>query len=83
MTFDDGFCDFHRFATPILTEFDFPATIYLTTYYVDYLRPIFNLIVPYMLWLRRDSGATLGKGLGLPEPVPSSAWRRACGGNHR
>ena len=56
ITFDDGFCDFRRLAVPMLREFGFPATVYLTTYYVDDGRPIPNLVIPYMLWLGGKSG---------------------------
>ncbi len=78
LTFDDGFCDFHRIVAPLLTEFNFPATVYLTTYYVKYPRPIFNLVVPYMLWLSRDSGATLGEDVGLGVSLPASRWQDAA-----
>lgn len=55
ITFDDGFHDFHRQAAPILSAYNLPATVYLTTFYVDYQRPIFDLIIPYMLWRNRHS----------------------------
>ena len=77
LTFDDGFCDFHRMAAPLLREFEYPATVYLTTYYVDRQLPLFNLICPYMLWLKRDSGRVIGAGLweGAPERVSPDTWR--------
>lgn len=56
LTFDDGFYDFFRQAAPILSAHDLPATVYLTTYYVDYPRPIFDLIIPYMHWKRSEPG---------------------------
>ena len=34
ITFDDGFEDFYTYAFPILQEFDFSATLYITTGYV-------------------------------------------------
>ena len=54
LTFDDGFYDFFQRAAPILAAHDLPATVYLTTYHVDFQRPIFDLIIPYMHWKQRD-----------------------------
>jgi peptidoglycan/xylan/chitin deacetylase (PgdA/CDA1 family) len=50
LTFDDGFYDFYRHALPLLTEFGYPCTLYLTTYYSRYRLPIFNLVINYLLW---------------------------------
>jgi peptidoglycan/xylan/chitin deacetylase (PgdA/CDA1 family) len=55
LTFDDGMFDFHARAWPLLQEFGFPATVYLTTYYSDYEQPIFGLLCSYMLWRVRTS----------------------------
>jgi peptidoglycan/xylan/chitin deacetylase (PgdA/CDA1 family) len=50
LTFDDGFADFALEVVPLLDRFGFPATVYLTTYYTRYNRPIFGLICSYILW---------------------------------
>jgi peptidoglycan/xylan/chitin deacetylase (PgdA/CDA1 family) len=54
LTFDDGFYNFYKVAHPILKRFGFPATIYQTTYYAGWNRPIFNLASSYLFW--RGSG---------------------------
>jgi peptidoglycan/xylan/chitin deacetylase (PgdA/CDA1 family) len=59
LTFDDGTHDFFVHAYPILKEFNFPVTLYLTTFYARYNRPVFNVMVPYLLWKRRDSSVNL------------------------
>jgi len=65
ITFDDGYADFALRAYPVLQRFGFHATLYLTTYYVLFNRPIFNLIVPYMLWLCRDRHCAANPRLGF------------------
>ena len=56
LTFDDGFHDFSVHALPILKEFGFPATLYLTTYHVDDQHPLYNLTVSYLLWKSAGAG---------------------------
>jgi peptidoglycan/xylan/chitin deacetylase (PgdA/CDA1 family) len=55
MTFDDGTSDFARKAVPLLKEFDLPATLYLTTFYSKYQRPVFDLMCSYLLWKGRKA----------------------------
>lgn len=57
LTVDDGNYDFYRNAYPLIKEFNWPVTVYLTTYYVDYNRPVFDVMCSYLLWKGR--GATL------------------------
>jgi peptidoglycan/xylan/chitin deacetylase (PgdA/CDA1 family) len=48
ITIDDGFQSVQRVAAPILKEHDFPATLYVTSYYVERDAPVFRLVVQYM-----------------------------------
>jgi peptidoglycan/xylan/chitin deacetylase (PgdA/CDA1 family) len=57
ITFDDGTSDFYERAHPILREFDFPVTVYLTTFYSQFRRPVFDVFCSYLLWKGR--GTTL------------------------
>lgn len=50
ITFDDGWHDFHEVAWPILRQFNYPATVYQTTFYSRYNRPIFDTACSYLLW---------------------------------
>src|SRR5690349_18234118 len=50
LTFDDGSSDFYSRAFPIVQEFGWPATIYLTSYYASYNRPVFDVMCQYLLW---------------------------------
>ena len=54
LTFDDGMFDFRARALPLLQQYGFPATVYLTTYYSDYNKPIFGLLCSYLLWRARQ-----------------------------
>jgi len=50
ITFDDGTYDFYCQAYPLLREFDYPATLYLTTFYSHFSRPVFDVACSYLLW---------------------------------
>lgn len=65
ITFDDGTYDFLEHAFPALKKYGFPATVYQTTYYCDFDRPVFHLISSYILWKRRGEVLNGGERLGL------------------
>jgi peptidoglycan/xylan/chitin deacetylase (PgdA/CDA1 family) len=69
ITFDDGFSDFAAYAVPILKEFGFPATLYLTTYHVDDQHPLYNLTVSYLLWKSQGHGRRLSNGTPIGNQV--------------
>jgi len=50
ITIDDGFHGVRWRAAEILKRYGFPATTYLTTYYVEKDAPIFRLVVRYMFF---------------------------------
>lgn len=69
LTFDDGAIDFARRVVPILQDFDAPATLYLTTYYVFTRLAVFNTILDYILWRGRGSGGDVAPLCGAAEPL--------------
>jgi peptidoglycan/xylan/chitin deacetylase (PgdA/CDA1 family) len=82
LTFDDGATDFSEKAYPILQEYGFPATLYLTTHYVLNGLPVFNTMLSYVLWKARGRELSLqgvegGRVLSVPEDARARAalWR--------
>lgn len=72
ITFDDGTYDFYKQAFPLLRKYEYPVTVYQTTYYTDHEMPILNLTCSYMLWKRRGERLSGAQELGLSEPVDLS-----------
>ena len=50
LTFDDGLSDFSQIVAPMLREFGFPATVYVTTYHAEKAWPVSPPILSYLLW---------------------------------
>jgi len=69
ITFDDGTYDLYKEAYPRLKKFNFPATVYQTTYYTAFPRPVFNLVCSYMLWKRGERQSIDGSVLGFAQPL--------------
>ncbi len=69
ITFDDGLYDFYVHAVPLLRQYQFPATLYLTTYYCEPQLSIFPLMCSYLLWLGRGRTLPADLELSLCEPV--------------
>lgn len=69
LTFDDGTVDFYRTVHPILQEFGYPVTLYLTTYYCLVNKPVFPPALAYILWKGRGTVAAYPKALGRADPM--------------
>lgn len=78
LTFDDGAYDFYAHAYPLLQEFGFPATLYLSTFYCQYQAPVFDAACAYMLW--KSIGKTFDATGFIPEGgelrIPDEPERR-------
>ncbi len=69
LTFDDGFHNFFSAAMPLLEEFGYPATVYLSSYYCLHQRPILGITLRYLLWLARSQALPAGTLPAQSEPV--------------
>ncbi len=77
LTFDDGNYDFYARAFPVLDEFGYTATVYLTTFYSHYQRPVFDVMVSYLLWKGRDRRLNLRNLIGEDSVLPTDHETRA------
>lgn len=66
LTFDDGFFDFLQYGVPILAEFSYPCTLYLTTYYCSHRLPVITVFLDYLLWKSRLGEVTI-PDFGVPD----------------
>src|SRR5207245_10568594 len=67
ITIDDGFHSTAAIAVPLLRAAGLPATVYVTTYYVQRDVPVFRLAMQYCFWKTRSALldiAKLGTGEG-------------------
>ena len=64
ITFDDGSHDFGARAHPLLAEAGLPTTLYLTTFYSEFKRPVFDGVCSYLLWKGRGSRLDLAPLVG-------------------
>jgi peptidoglycan/xylan/chitin deacetylase (PgdA/CDA1 family) len=72
LTFDDGTADFSSTAWPLLKQYDYPATVYATTYYSEKQRPVFPLICAYVLWKGRHKVLNAAPEIGITEAIALS-----------
>ncbi len=70
ITFDDGFQDFQVHAAQVLADYQFPATVYQTTWYVDRPYPVVGVFCNYLLWMRMGTDLKLGSEFGFSVAPP-------------
>lgn len=73
LTFDDGFHDFYKEANSILKEFNYPVTVYLTTFYSEFNRPVFDPVCSYLLWKGRHKTLDLTELTGQQQKADLSS----------
>jgi peptidoglycan/xylan/chitin deacetylase (PgdA/CDA1 family) len=67
LTIDDGAHDFYSVGFPLFQRFGFPVTVYQTTYYANFNRPVYDVMASYLLWKGR------GRTLRWPEVMGTGA----------
>ena len=78
VVFDDGFHDFARVAAPLLDEFDYRATVYQSSYYAEFNRPIFDSMLHYLLWKGRHKSISLPEMLAGRVQLDEHGRRTVC-----
>lgn len=72
MTFDDGAYDFFARALPVIRQFGFPVTVYQTSYYSSFNRPVFDVACSYVLWKGAATSIEGGEFVAAPGPLDVS-----------
>ncbi len=71
ITIDDGFHGTASRAAPLLAAAGLPATVYVTTYYVQRDVPVFRLALQYCFWRSRAETIDVGRlGIGVEAVLP-------------
>ena len=66
VTFDDGFADTYRYAFPILRRYRIPATIFVSTGYVETGEPFWFELVSYLIYRVAPHSLEPQNGVQLP-----------------
>ena len=66
VTFDDGFADTYRYAFPVLKRYRIPATIFVSTGYVDSGQPFWFELASYLVYRVPTRSLELLNGIRLP-----------------
>lgn len=74
ITIDDGWFTIKKNAHQILRAANFPYTVYVTSYYCVKEDPIFNLIIPFVLWRANKDNFKFNK-LNFPFPLTKEALK--------
>lgn len=67
ITVDDGFNAVEALALPELRRHGLPATVYVTSYYVEHESPVFRLAVQYLFWKAGPRRVSLAGVPGAPQ----------------
>lgn len=61
ITIDDGWFGTYKIMAPILQKYDFPATLYVASYYLERQTQVFNVAANYVLWRARNRTLALSQ----------------------
>lgn len=78
LLFDDGFRDFANKVSPMLAEFGYPATVFVSSYYAQFNRPIFDVMLSYLLWKGAPQILRLPGALKTPVQLTGNGSLEAC-----
>lgn len=61
ITIDDGWYGTYSELFPVLHELNFPATLYVTSYYVEKQTQVFEVLLSYLLWRHSERSLDLAE----------------------
>ena len=82
ITFDDGFYDFKVRALPLAKQFGYPLTLYFTTYYSYFNRPVFDPALNYLLWKGQGRKLRFEEVMAESVDIDHRSWRRLASRFH-
>lgn len=75
ITIDDGWYGTYHCQARVLNKYNFPATLYLSSYYIENQTPVFNVALSYVLWKSGQPEFDLSELVGILPEIPREPER--------
>jgi peptidoglycan/xylan/chitin deacetylase (PgdA/CDA1 family) len=82
ITLDDGYYGAYAHGRPILNEFGYPATVYMTTHYIHHNRAVFDNMCRYLLWRAQHTELAWERVFPRPMVIDANTLPTMCDSIH-